>query len=846
MHEKQQKRDMALTDLRKRLTDGLARARLTKTQLAARAELSRTTVQLAFQTDTSTPPSAETVAALARELRLPSKELLALRRVAAGEASPVGRNERSLGKPISDWNPHDLEIHPAGPVLKGYESGTVPIAVLPGYVPRLHDQVLTEAVQDASAGRSRMVILVGSSSTGKTRACWESVQPLTHKGWGLWHPFDPTRAQAALDDLRRVEPCTVVWLNEAQHYLGEPRVGEQLAAAVHRLLTDSGRGPVLILGTLWPEYADQYTVLPPAGSPDPHSRVREILAGRTLTIPDTFDQDALRATAALAQGGDELLADALTRTSTDGRVTQDLAGAPELLRRYEQGTPAVRAVMEAAMDARRLGVGLHLPQAFLIDAAIDYLSDWDYNQLAEGWAETAFADLARPVHGKQAPLRRTSTRPERRPPGSPTPATPPVAQSAGPAFRLADYLEQHGRSTRRAKCPPASFWHAAYTHLSNPDELSSLARAAESRFRLQWAYHLRHQVADSGRLDALVELARMRAKAGDQGGAEALALQAAEAGNASALFFLARMRADAGDRDGAEAFYRKAADAGKVFALVVLALMREEGGDRDGAEAFALQAAEAGRPDALVDVALMRESDGDRDGAEALVLQAAEAGDTNGLVELARVREEVGDEDGAEALYRRAADAGDSRALTDLAWMRAKAGDRAEAEALVRQAADEGSPRALFDQALMREEAGQRGEAEAFALQAAEAGNVDALIDLASMREEDGDRDGAEALALRAADAGHLETLVELALMRAKAGDQARAEALALRAAGAGNARALFLLALMREETGDRAEAKALALQAADIGVDWLHEQQDLGGWWPYGLDPDGTPTKPW
>ena len=40
-------------------------------------------------------------------------------------------------------------------------------------------------------------------------------------GWRLWHPFDPTRAEAAQEDLHRVEPHTVVWLNEAQHYLGD-------------------------------------------------------------------------------------------------------------------------------------------------------------------------------------------------------------------------------------------------------------------------------------------------------------------------------------------------------------------------------------------------------------------------------------------------------------------------------------------------------------------------------------------------------------------------------------------------------------------------------------------------
>lgn len=59
-----------------------------------------------------------------------------------------------------------------------------------------------------------------------------------------------------------------------------------------------------------------------------------------------------------------------------------------------------------AAVTRRLGAGLHLPQSFLIHAAIDYLTDADYHQLTLDWAEAAFAELARLVHGKQSHLSR--------------------------------------------------------------------------------------------------------------------------------------------------------------------------------------------------------------------------------------------------------------------------------------------------------------------------------------------------------------------------------------------------------------------------------------------------------
>lgn len=107
-----------------------------------------------------------------------------------------------------------------------------------------------------------------------------------------------------------------------------------MAAAVHSLLTAPECSPVLVLGTLWPEYAARYTVLPLPGEEDPHSRVRELPAGHTADVRDTFDAHALAGAAAPARGGDQLLADALTRAGIDGRVTQDLAGARELLNRY--------------------------------------------------------------------------------------------------------------------------------------------------------------------------------------------------------------------------------------------------------------------------------------------------------------------------------------------------------------------------------------------------------------------------------------------------------------------------------------------------------------------------------
>ncbi|MFF8696714.1 hypothetical protein ACF08W_31315, partial [Streptomyces sp. NPDC015144] len=704
----------ALAELRKRLDNGLAHMRLDKTALAGRAGLGRTTVSEAFRAG-GPVPSGGTIQALATALRLPADELLELRRAATG-ASAV--EAPGPGRPVGECEPHDLEVHPAGygasaPVSTG-------VRVLPGYVRRAHDGVLATAVREAAAGRSGIVILVGTSSTGKTRACWEAVQPLAEHGWRLWHPFDPTRAEEALENLHRVGPRTVVWLNEAQHYLGHPRAGERIAAAVHSLLTGTGRGPVLVLGTLWPEYAARYTALPAPGRDDPHSRVRELLAGRILTVPDAFDAPALATAETLAQEGDCLLAEALERGRADGRVTQDLAGAPELLNRYRHATPPALALLEAAMDARRLGVGPHIPQSFLTDAAADYLTDTERDHRTDDWAEQAFAHLAEPVHGKQAPLRRADPRPQRHPPGPPSLAEKTPAQPAGPVFRLADYLEQHGRTTRQYLCPPASFWHAAHTHIADGDDLNNLAEAAEHRHRLQWAHHLRQRAAEQGNIDALLRLAETREPAWDREGAGKLTRRAADQATTDMLLRLSGARERAGDREGAETLAHEAADHGIAFALFRLARLR----DRKAAKMLAREAAVRCTTFVLARVAGMRERAGDQEGAERLAREAADRGDTHALVDLAWGREWAGDREAAERLAYEAADHGHPLASALLVEMREEAGDQEDAERLAREVADHGGPYALALLARMRGEAGDQEDAERLAREAADRGNI--------------------------------------------------------------------------------------------------------------------------
>ncbi|MCX5215858.1 hypothetical protein OG689_42695 [Kitasatospora sp. NBC_00240] len=87
---------------------------------------------------------------MARVLGLPDEELLELRRAAADDAGTVPARaparDEGLGRPIGDWEPHDLEVHPSA--ARSPAGSARSVQALSGYVPRDHDEVLSEAVRE--------------------------------------------------------------------------------------------------------------------------------------------------------------------------------------------------------------------------------------------------------------------------------------------------------------------------------------------------------------------------------------------------------------------------------------------------------------------------------------------------------------------------------------------------------------------------------------------------------------------------------------------------------------------------------------------------------------------------
>ncbi|WP_432182460.1 SEL1-like repeat protein [Streptomyces sp. NBC_00063] len=772
---------------------------------------------------------------------------------------------------------------------------------LPEYLERDHDRRLRNHLYTAARGQKPMLVLVrGASCTGKTRTAFEAVQDCL-PGWQLVFP-KTCEGLIALLDTGVPDQRTVLWLNEAQNYLADPERGEETSAALRSRLEESG--PIVILGTLWPEYHRALTATPRPGQDwtDLHPHARALLEHAVVVnVPASFAANLLEGPRVHR---DPSLASAII-TSTGGRITQTLAAGPQLVDHYQHHTephgPYGHAIITAAMDARRLGHSPHLPIALLEAAAPGYLTEARRAAAPDGWFTHALAYAREPVRGVASALE---------------PAANPDGMGALPGvFCLSDYLDHHARTARRYIFPPEAFWTAARDHATSAADLNALAHGAHTRRRNRIAVDLAERAADAGEPSALYELARshfgavgfedpacLMQKAADAGslnalvrlipryisqsdirGAERLAERAAELAFPYGLLELARWQERTGKAQEADRLFRKAADAGHPYSLLELARWRERTGNTREADRLRRQAADAGDPTALTELALQLDRDGDTEGAEQLAQRAVdadglyiEAGDllhrafdecearkgTDAFILLARRHQEDGDLRTAARLWQRAANAddsyaGNSYALTLIGRWYDNLGDTKGAEQLALRAVNTGNRITMRELVESRVAAGDAEGAERLAQQAAAAGYLSPLSNLAELRERGGDVESAERLLQQAADAGDPVGLSHLAKLRERAGYLQAAERLLQQAAEAGHFSALSDLAKLRERAGDVESAERLLQQAVnaedafgfsrlvalrtDTGDPEGAEQMQR-----FGLEADGSTARPW
>ncbi|MFF7872405.1 tetratricopeptide repeat protein [Streptomyces qaidamensis] len=770
----------------------------------------------------------------------------------AGEESAQERGDGALGatpverpgRPIEMFtNPFALEVHHALDVGEhAHELG-----VLPHYVERAHDRRLADVVGRAAAGQSAIAVLVGGSSTGKTRACWEAVKQLP-AGWLLWHPIAPGRPEAALASLPLIGPRTVVWLNDIHHYLLPAAFAEPISSGLRTLLSDPDRGPVLVLGTTWEDHWGTLTQASPTAG-HPYAQARELLAGCDIGVPEAFTSRVDLSNARQAATVDPRWAAALA-TAQDHEYSQYLAGAPALLDRYRNAPAPAKALLHAAMDARRLGHSLVLPLPLLVTAVEEgYLTDSQFQRLRAGWIEDALAYLGEPVHGESRPLSLVTPRRGQR-------------TSVSPGYRLADYLDEFGSRERRTTAVPATLWNSLIIHAA-PDDLAAVARSAHDRGLMRLALRLYAAAVQKGHVES-IERAFSMLSQGMHRPEDALNWLRKYIPNSPDTLFQAAKRVEhTGSWEEAEELYRRAAQDGDVHIIEavadwigthwphgahvavrrneVLTLLQQaielgsdrarkecglllwQMGRRDEAIDLYRQAAQNGRTDLLPDGVWMLEAVGLFDEAIDWLRKQADEGKAEAVVRTAAVLFEAGRDMEAVDWLGERIDRADKDAVRATAALLSRTAHTDEAVSWFERSIELGDHQSLRPPAVMLEHAGRVDDALNWLRRIAGSSDSQRLkaeaMDLTvAMLQRRWEEDRVMTWLRSTAQDGDIEAILRLAVLLRRSGDTTEALGWYRRAAEAGNGDAMLEAGELVEKTSGREEALGWYERAAAAG----------------------------
>jgi hypothetical protein len=436
-----------------------------------------------------------------RQLLADAKQARDGRAAMASRTGERGRGPARPGMPIWRWSPVALGVHTA-------IGGT-----LPSYARREHDDLL-RALLNPAVLTSRMVVLRGTSSTGKTRAAYEAVLECL-PGWLVDYPRTTTILAKRLRE--GFAPRTVVWLDELWRFTSPDA---EVLAELGDMLTVNSQ--IVVIATLWPVHWAAYTREngPILGTPfddaEQPARLRadsllglkpllkglpelsksantcDPAFGGIIDVPDRFTEPEIMSA---RQQGDQAVVSAITAAEAagaPGMVTQYLAGVPDLEEHYAgPGTdPYGRAVITAAVDAARFGHAGPFPEALLHQAVVGYLDDSLRTVDQERWWPRALQYATRELKGTVTAL---------------TPV-PPATGTGVDGYRLADYLDQQGRRDREAALGPASLWDALTAHTAQSADLSRIGQSAYDRGMYRYAAVAWKKAIAAGGIGAIANL----------------------------------------------------------------------------------------------------------------------------------------------------------------------------------------------------------------------------------------------------------------------------------------------------------------------------------------------------
>ncbi len=389
---------------------------------------------------------------------------------------------------VRDFSPYSLGVHRA--ITAGSGSNDTDASDFPTYVERDIDLYLRAAVE-AARRSPKFVLLVGASSTGKTRSACAAIET-TMPEWELLVPLTPQRLLEQLTT-RKSWDRTVIWLNELQSVLAPPS-NDDVAAKLWDLLQTEDS--LLLIGTIWPVYYQDFVDAEITPQEEAATPTRTLLsAAEVIHVPTLFSEREMVAVKEAATD-DATLRQALRFAERD--VAQTLAAGPDLIRHWELAPNGYcSAVITAAVDANILGVDSGLTPKLLRRVAWSQLSGTEQAaaRSADDWFDRALTYATQVLKGATSVLI----------------ADRGLEQDLSTTYSLADFVYQHGLSTRAAALVSDETWQALDEATDDAEDLLRLARSARERGAAVQAEALYRHAREVGQPEATVELAELLA-----------------------------------------------------------------------------------------------------------------------------------------------------------------------------------------------------------------------------------------------------------------------------------------------------------------------------------------------
>jgi TPR repeat protein len=513
--------------------------------------------------------------------------------------------------------------------------------------------------------RSRMVLLVGPSKAGKTRTAFEALRrvlPTARLAAPL--PGKLTRL-AAHRRWRNIDDTRVVWLDDLYQFLAH--ADPLTPALLDKLTARSARsGPVVVVATLRSEQRRRLRQQRQAGNGTPQigemSRDTRMLLDQAHEIPlrATNEDDTENAAAR----------DAYPRLGLDGGLAAELAGAPELLRQYDDAADSdavMHVVVQVVIDWDRVGRPDPIPEPVVKTLAKEALLKRRPGLDAN---DAEFTDA----------IQTASTAPEGA--GQIAMLDPTRDDDGVRQYRPFDYLvAADDGQNHPERAIPDNMWNHALAD-ADPRQLYSVGSAAIDRDNYQTALtaftRAAHGFAQAAQADnayedvsahtALIVGMLHMFDPPDLKAARTWLERAADAGNSDAMDNLAILYADMTDPpdvDAARGWWERAVDAGNSAVMLRLGMRakRMDPPDLDAARGWWERAADAGNSDAMFQLGeqAQRMDPPDLDAARRWYQRAADAGNSFGMFGLGFLYMALMDPpdlDAARRWLERAADAG--------------------------------------------------------------------------------------------------------------------------------------------------------------------------------------------